>query len=90
MDEKKKESGGSLLDKIIALTFTRHAKLSEEEFLKAIGCEGQTEEEAVRKGKFALMSACTKAFLVAKNKIDLMNATLKLSMEKKEQEENGN
>ena len=49
--EKKAEEhfGERLLNMIIAKTYSRHAKLSEDEFLKAIGFEnsGKTEDEAV-------------------------------------------
>ena len=55
MDEKRAQqlaeerTADNLMNFIIAKTFSRHAKMTEEEFLKDIGFEGsgKTEDEAV-------------------------------------------
>lgn len=70
----------AILDKIVALTFTRHAKLSEEDFLKEIKAqEGDSEEIAILKSKFALISACTRELLRANDTLRMLNATLNIS-----------
>jgi len=69
----------SIIDKIIATTLTRHARLSEEAFLKELGIkEPKTEEIEVRNCKFALINAITKEILLANDKIKLIDQTFKL------------
>lgn len=80
----KEFSASQLIDGMIGLTFTRHANLSEQEFLKEIGAEENlTESEAVRKAKFALLKGITKELLIANDKICLINATFKAIFEEK-------
>lgn len=76
----------NILDKIIAATFTRHAGLSEEEFLKELGIpDPQDEDSEVRKARFTLLLAITKEIFKARDRIKLMMHTLKLTdMEEKE------
>jgi len=81
--ENKKEPKlldvSSIINKIIATTLTRHAKLTEEEFLKELKIENpKTENEEVRNCKFALMNAITREILLANDKIKLIDQTFKL------------
>lgn len=72
-EERAKEGQmNNLLDFIIASTFSRHAKLNEQEYLKEIGFEnsGRTEEEAVR---IAIMSVLTASM----HELLLINQTMK-------------
>lgn len=67
-----------LIDKICSATFTRHANLSEKEFLKAIGKENATsEKQAVRESTLALLIGCTKELLTANRRLELMIANEK-------------
>lgn len=73
-----------LIDSMIDLTFTRHAKLSEQEYLKEIGAkETDTEQQAVKKAKYTLLKAITKEMLIANDKVSLINATFKAIFEEK-------
>lgn len=83
MDEKKEQVNPSkILDEIIALTFTRHAKLTDEEFLKEIKApDGVDETEWVRKVCFTLISAAMRELLKANDKITLINQTLSVSLD---------
>ena len=60
-----KHEGQDLIDKIVALTFARHADLTDEEFLKAIGMSEKdgTVDEKVRSAKYNLIVAITKELL---------------------------
>ena len=80
MDEKKEQLHPSkVLDEIIALTFTRHARLDEGEFLKTLNApEGAEETEYTRKCLFTLLSAATREVLKANDKITLINQTISL------------
>lgn len=65
-----------LLDKICTATFTRHAFLSEKEFLKEIGKENaENEHQAVRESIMALLVGCTKELLTANRRLELIIAT---------------
>ena len=65
-----------LLDKICTATFTRHANLSEKEFLKEIGKENaESEHQAVREGIMALLVGCTRELLMANRRLELIIAT---------------
>lgn len=88
MEEKKKKTAeerandheaDNLLNYIIASTFTRHSKLSEEEFLKEIGFEksGKTEDEAIRIAIFNVLVATTNELLRAKNSLKLAHGLMK-------------
>lgn len=100
MDEKKKEkkieelaekqTAANLVKYIIAETFARHSKLSEEEFLKEIGFDNKkvSEDKAVRIGCFNIMVTMMNYMLEIENKLNTTIATMKLCMGKGE-EENG-
>lgn len=64
----------NLLKFIIAKTFSRHAKMTEEEFLKSIGFagSGKTETEAICIGAFNVLCESTKTLLEI---IDTMKRT---------------
>lgn len=80
--EKKEVNASKILDEIIALTFTRHAKLTEEEFLKEIQApDGVDETEWVRKSCFTLIAAAMREILKANDKITLINQTLCVSLD---------
>lgn len=80
MDDKKEQLNPSqILDEIIALTFTRHARLDEKEFLAAIKApDGAKENDYARKCIFTLLSAATREILKANDKITLINQTISL------------
>ena len=69
----------NLVNYIIASTFARHSKLSEEEFLKEIGFDksGKSEEDAVRIAMFNVLVATTNELLRAKQSIKMAHALMK-------------
>ena len=87
MEEKKKSAeemaqdgtASNLLNYIIAKTFARHNKMTEEEFLKDIGFEnsGKTEEEAIRIAKFNLIVEIMNQLIQAKESVKLTTGLLK-------------
>ena len=88
MEEKKKKTAeehakdhdaDNLLNCIISSTFSRHSKLSEEEFLKEIGFAetGKTEAEAVRISIFNVLTATTNELLKARNSIKMVHSLMK-------------
>jgi len=80
--EKKEVNASKILDEIIALTFTRHAKLTDDEFLKEIQApDGVDETEWVRKSCFTLIAAAMREILKANDKITLINQTLCVSLD---------
>ena len=80
--EKKEVNPSKILDEIIALTFTRHARLTEDEFLKEIQApDGVDEDELVRKSCFTRISAAMREILKANDKLSLINQTLCLSLD---------
>jgi hypothetical protein len=78
-ERAKDHEADNLMNYIIASTYARHSKLSEEEFLKEIGFEnsGKTEEEAIRIGIFNVLVATTNELIRAKNSIKTAHALLK-------------
>lgn len=84
--EKEMINANLLLDKIIGATFTRHASLSEEEFLKEIqASEGDSEDVAVIKARYTLINSCTRELLKANDTIKMINATLNLCFDEKKE-----
>lgn len=79
MENKERfETTSTILDKMCASTFTRHADLSTEDFLKVIGRENdESESVAVREARLNLLIACTKEVLSLKcmieNLLKMMN-----------------
>lgn len=69
----------NLLNFIIAKTFARHSKMTEEEYLKDIGFEnsGLNEEEAIRMATMNVIIATMNELLMTKNTIKNINALLK-------------
>lgn len=78
-ERAKNHEADNLLNYIIASTFARHSKLTEEEFLKEIGFEnsGKTEEEALRIAILNVLTATTNELLKAKQSIKMAHALLK-------------
>lgn len=75
----QERTGDNLMSFIIAKTFSRHAKMTEEEFLKDIGFEnsGKTEDEAVRIAFLNVLVETTKQLLQAKQSFKSAVALLK-------------
>ena len=86
MDEKRAQqlaeerTADNLMNFIIAKTFSRHAKMTEEEFLKDIGFEGsgKTEDKAVRIAFLNVLTETTKQLIQAKQSFRNASALMKL------------
>ena len=86
MDEKRAQqlaeerTADNLMNFIIAKTFSRHSKMTEEEFLKDIGFEGsgKTEDEAVRIAFLNVLTETTKQLIQAKQSFRNASALMKL------------
>lgn len=91
MDEEKKTTTPSeVVDKIVALTYTRHAGLPYAEFAEKTGLDAEKEEaQAVREGKFKLLRAITKELFQTINKVNGIDEILKLYCDEKGEKENG-
>ena len=74
---------------IIAKTYSRHALLSEEEFLKKIGFEGsgKSEEEAIRIATFNVLVEATMELFRAQNSLKFTKNTLDLFLNGQKSEE---
>lgn len=91
MDEKKAQqlaedrTADNLMNFIIAKTFSRHSKMTEEEFLKDIGFEGsgKTEDEAVRIAFLNVLTETTKQLIQAKQSFRNASALMKLYLTEK-------
>lgn len=84
MDKKaetkaEQKFGNNILNLIIAKTYARHSKLSEEEFLKEIGFEnsGKSEDEAIRVATYNLLIETTNQLIQTKSRIKFANELLK-------------
>lgn len=75
----KIDVANNLMGFIIAKTFSRHANLSSEDFLKEIGFEGsgKSESEAIRIAKFNIMLEATKTLIETRNLLDLTYQSIK-------------
>ena len=80
------ESGQSIIDKITAATFARHAGMPEDEYVhEVLKREGNVKENTeVRKSLFNIMQAITRETLVMQNKIQLITATLDFMLNENE------
>ena len=81
IEEKVMErQANNLLNFIIAKTYARQAKMTEEEFLKDIGFEGsgKTEDEAVRIAFLNVLTETTKQLIQAKQSFRNASALMKL------------
>ncbi len=89
-DEVKHE-GQDLIDKIVALTFARHADLTDEEFLKAIGMDKKdgTVDEKVRSAKYNLIVAITKELLKSCDTVKRLTAIMKMMLEVENEDKKG-
>lgn len=97
MEEKQKKSaeekmesrfGNRLIETIIGKTYSRHSKLDEKEYIKAIGFEGKvdSEEVAVRQAIFNLLVATTKQLFMIKTATNLIKSSLDILEEDKKDE----
>lgn len=103
MEEKKEKTveervaeqqANNLMNFIIAKTFSRHSKMSEEEFLKEIGFEGsgKNEEEAVKIAMFNVITETMNQLLRAKQSLKMGVSLMKLYLNNEsvvEKEEKG-
>lgn len=72
--EKWKMKSSDMLNQICSVTFTRHAGLKSEEFLKEIGKdEAESEAVAVREAKMALMVGIMKELSCAVTRLQVLN-----------------
>lgn len=86
MNEKRAQqlaeerTADNLMNFIIAKTFSRHAKMTEEEFLKDIGFEGsgKTEDEAVRIAFLNVLTETTKQLIQTRSSFRNASALMKL------------
>lgn len=76
--QEQVKMGEELIDKMVALTYARHAELDEKEFLKAFNFdENENEEEVVRLARYNLIVAISKEYLKAINTVQRLTAILK-------------
>lgn len=83
-EEKVAErQANNLMNCIIAKTFSRHALMTEEEFLKDIGFEGsgKTEDEAVRIATFNVITETMNQLLRAKQSLKMATGLIKLYLQ---------
>jgi len=75
--------GQELIDKIVALTFARHADLSDEEFLKAIKMDGKegTVDEKVREARYNLILAISKELIKSCDTVKRLTAIMAMMLE---------
>lgn len=80
--KKPKISGDKLLERIVAETFARHSKQTDEEYKETLGFKGTdlTEEQIFRQGVFNVLTESTKELLKAKNNVAKLMAILKLHL----------
>lgn len=77
--EKREMVANDILDKIVAATMCRHAKMSKEEYFACLSIEGDGDEEAeVRKRILALIQANTRQILALNNRLELIDKTLEI------------
>ena len=81
-------TGDNLMNMIIAKTFSRHSKMTEEEFLKDIGFagSGKTEEQAVRIAVMNVLVETTKQLLMARPSFQTACSVIKDCIGDKEDE----
>ena len=71
---KWKMKSSDMLNQICSVTFTRHAGMKSEEFLKEIGKEtAENEATAVREAKMALMVGIMKELSCAVTRLQVLN-----------------
>lgn len=90
-ERARDQEANNLMNFIIAKTFARHSKMTEEEFLKDIGFEnsGKNEEEAVRIAKFNVMVETMNQLLKAKQSIKMAHSLIKTCLIDEKITENG-
>lgn len=90
--EERVDKANKILNMIVAKTYARHSKLTEEEFLKEIGFEnsGKTEDEAVRIAIYNLLIETTRELFKAKEAFSYASAILSLYLKGENITENEN
>ena len=88
-EDVKRTTPSEIIDKIIALTYTRHAGLPYKDFAGKVGLDPEKEESvAVREGSFKLIRAITKSLFEVINEINGITQILTLYCDNKG-EQNG-
>lgn len=78
--KEPKIEADKILDQMVALTLSRHANFSDEEFAKAMNLAemySENEDGAVREARFKLYIAITREMLSQINAVKRLNAILK-------------
>ena len=82
-EQKAKQiNGKDIMNYIIASTYARHSKLTEDEFLEAIGYSGsgKTEEEAIRISIVNLLVEMTKVLIMTRQEMDGIKSVVEVSL----------
>lgn len=101
MEEKKPKTAeqhaqdkdaDNLMNYLIAKTYSRHSKLTEDEFLKEIGFEGSgmTEAEAVRMAVFNVLVETTKELFRCKTSLQYAHGLIETCVKDEKIEKEGN
>ena len=85
-EKAKQKTIQKLLAFSAAKTFSRHAFLSEEDFVKAIGYEGEKEDVAVNKSLANLMSDYSVTQMKLKSHLEMIIGIFELTEGKKAEE----
>ena len=77
-----KSSGRDIMYYIIASTYARHSKLTEDEFLEEIGYSGsgKTEDEAIRISIVNLLVEMTKVLIMTRQEMDGIKSVVEVSL----------
>lgn len=78
-EQQRSERHQNLMNTIIAETFSRHSRLSEEEFLEKIGFKdtGKAEDEAVRIAKFNALIGITRKIFNIEEKVNFITGVFR-------------
>ena len=82
-EQKAKQiNGKDIMNYIIASTYARHSKLTEDEFLEAIGYSGsgKTEDEAIRISIVNLLVEMTKVLIMTRQEMDGIKSVVEVSL----------
>lgn len=82
-EQKAKQiNGKDIMNYIIASTYARHSKLTEDEFLEAIGYSGsgKTEDEAIRISIVNLLVEMTKVLIMTRQEMNGIKSVVEVSL----------
>ena len=82
-EQKAKQiNGKDIMNYIIASTYARHSKLTEDEFLEAIGYSGsgKTEDEAIRISIVNILVEMTKVLIMSRQEMDGIKSVVEVSL----------